>query len=92
MNKLKNPIQVAALTLRFYQSDGWTLGKVRELLVNPNFKIELRPGNKPLGISGYYACYERSGFEIFKKSKVLQHQIINNRFQLDINWFLDKYE
>jgi hypothetical protein len=87
MNYKKNPIIVASLTLRFYVSDSWTLRKVRELLISPNLKITYR---KELQ---YYACYEKSGEHIFKKEKIMQHEI-ENPLDLDmpytLNWYLDK--
>lgn len=90
MNKLKNTIVLASLTLRFYQSDNWTLREVRALLVNPNLKITWREGNSNLGISGYYACYEKSGYKIFKREKILQHDIDNplNLFNDSLEWYL----
>lgn len=83
-------IRVGALTLRFYGSDGWSLRTVRELLVYPNFKIELRPGNINLGISEYFACYTNSGHKIFKRSKIRKHVFDNKHFNVDVDWYINE--
>jgi len=85
-------IIVAALTLRFYVSDGWSLRKVRELLVCPNFKIERRKGNKKLGISDYFACYTNSGHKIFKASKIRKHTFEDNVGFGEIVWYMEEIE
>lgn len=86
MNKLKNPIVIGFSTLLFYKSDGWTLRKIRELLISPNLKITWRDE------LNYWACYEKSGWKVFKKSKVMQHQLINplGINEGDINWYLEE--
>lgn len=88
LKRRKMKIQVASLTLRFYISDGWTLRKVRDLLVNPKFKIERREGDKLLGISDYFACYANSGHKIFKASKIRKHNFDNSTFNSDVNWYI----
>jgi len=85
-------IRVASLTLRFYVSDGWTLRKVRDLLVCPNFKIEKREGNKLLGIADYFACYINSGHRIFKLSKIKKHTLENGTFGNDTSWYINEEE
>jgi hypothetical protein len=83
-------ITVASLTLRFYKSNGWTSRRVRDLLVDPSFIIEQRPGNKALGISDYFACYIESGYHIFKKLKIMQHELIpflNEDINEALNWY-----
>ena len=81
-------ISVASLTLRFYKSDGWTLRKVRDLLVCPHFKIHCRKGNKALGISDYFACYTYSGYKIFKASKIKKHIFKDKQHFGRINWYI----
>lgn len=83
-------ITVASLTLRFYKSDGWTLRKVRNLLVYPNFKIECRKGNKALGISDYFACYTKSGHKIFKASKIRKHTFEDRQDFDGVDWYINE--
>ena len=83
-------ITVASLTLRFYKSDGWTLRKVRDLLVSPNFKIHRRLGNKALGISDYFACYTNSGYKAFKKSEIDKHTFEDRQHFGGTYWYINK--
>ena len=83
-------ITVASLTLRFYKSEGWTLRRVRDLLVCPNFKIDCRKGNKALGISDYFACYIKSGKEVFKASKIRKHTFEDKQNFGGVDWYINK--
>ena len=82
-------IRVASLTLRFYVSDGWTLQRVKNLLVCPNFKIKRREGNKELGISDYFACYTNSSRKVFKYSKIKKHAFEPGNW-CELDWYINK--
>ena len=79
-------IEVASLTLRFYKSDGWTMAKVKKLLVDKNTEITDR--------SDYYAVYEKSGYKVFKQSEIGQHELIGaDRFggkDNIIDWYVNE--
>lgn len=83
-------IIVASLTLRFYESDGWTEGKVRKLLVNQKMRITRRPGNKLLGTPDYFACYEESGYKVFKSSEIKKHAFRDNQNFGGIDWYINE--
>ena len=68
-------IQVASLTLRFYKRDGWTKAKIRELLVDKKMKITYRKDVMFPELT-YYAVYEKSGYKVFKQSKIGQHELV----------------
>ena len=85
-------ISVAALTLRFYTRGGWSLPTVMNLLVDPLMKVIYREGNKPLGISSYYAVYINSGQKVFRKSEIDKHTIEDRGNFGGADWYINKDE
>lgn len=93
-------ISVASLTLRFYKSNGWTVTKIKKLLVNPAMKVTYRKDNSSkehkelLGDLSYYAVYgispNKTDYKIFKKSEMDKHTLSNAHNFGGINWYIDE--
>ena len=89
-------ISVASLTLRFYRYNGWTKAKVRKLLVNPKIEITYRKDESDkahkelLGDLSYYAVYEKSGYQVFKKSEIDKHEFIDFNGFGGEDWYIDE--
>lgn len=82
MNKKK--IVITHLTIRFYESDGWTEDEVRKYLVDKNTIIVKRE----CGDNNYFAVYERSGHKVFNQQ--LRYDCVFDDLHDDLNWYLQK--
>ena len=89
-------IEVASLTLRFYESDNWTEAKVRKLLVDKNTLITYRADigsiakKELLGDLSYYAVYENSGHKVFKGSEIAKHEFIDKNEFGGVSWYINE--
>lgn len=80
-------IQVASLTLRFYERDGWTKAKIRKLLVDKKMEIIYR-NDVMFPELTYYAVYENSGYKVFKKSEIMKHKFVDKNKFGGIDWYI----